>query len=217
MGCGDSKGLTAKETTINNKTVQQNLSKNEKSEFEDKRSIKNNNVLTENNIAKDDENNLYKDKINLIYYSDESKDYIYDIFGENFVKNNKDNVDLLIDGCKQKELFNECILFNGETKITIIIKNKLTNLSSMFEGCYTLKDYSELKYLDVSQANDFSSMFASCTQITDFNFLKNWNVSKSKTFFKMFNFCQSLIDIKGLENWDVSNCENFNEMFYGCK
>ena len=40
MGCGDSKGLTAKETTINNKTVQQNLSKNEKSKFEDKKSIK---------------------------------------------------------------------------------------------------------------------------------------------------------------------------------
>ena len=58
----------------------------------------------------------------MVYYSDESKGYIYDIFGENFVKNNKDNVDLLINGCKQKELFNECILVNGETKITIIIK-----------------------------------------------------------------------------------------------
>ena len=28
MGCGDSKGFTAKETTINNKTAQQKLSKN---------------------------------------------------------------------------------------------------------------------------------------------------------------------------------------------
>ena len=89
MGCSDSKGLTARETTINNKTVQQNLSKYEESKVVQKNSTKNNAILTENNIIKDDtnkehKNNEYKDKINLIYYANFNA--IFDIFGEMFVK-----------------------------------------------------------------------------------------------------------------------------------
>ena len=45
MGCSDSKGLTARETTINNKTAQQNLSKYEDSKVDQKNSTKNNSIF----------------------------------------------------------------------------------------------------------------------------------------------------------------------------
>ena len=218
MGCGDSKGLTAQETTINNKNAKQNSSKNDESKVKLKNATKNNIILTENNTTKDDinkdiGNNEYKDKINLIYYADYQA--VYPIFGENFVKNNKDNIDLIING-KQNELVNKYLLTKGENIITLVIKNKLTDLSHMFYGIKFVKNFSELKYLDVSQTEKFSEMFSGCMQLTDINFISNWKVTNSKFFCKMFYFCQSLIDIKALENWDVSNCENFFCMFYKC-
>ena len=143
MGCSDSKGLKARETIINNKNAQQNLSKYEESKVEQKNSTKNNVILTENNIIKDDtnkehKNNKYKDKINLIYYANFNA--IFDIFGEMFVKNNKDNIYLIING-QQNELVNKFRLNQRVNNITIVIKNKLTNLSKMFNGFNLLIDF----------------------------------------------------------------------------
>ena len=220
MGCGDSKGLTAKETPIKNKTSEQNLAKKEESKVGEKNSTKNNNIIsTENNIKKEEsrkvhENKEYRDKINLIYYANYRA--YYPIFGDNFVKENKDNIDLLVNG-KKNELADKCLLIKGENIITTVTKNKLTDLSCMFKNCQYLKDFSELKYLDVSQSNKFSEMFSGCVQLTDVNFLQNWNVSNSNSFRFMFYYCKSLKDIKGLENWDVSNSKGFYGMFYGCE
>ena len=144
MGCGDSKGLTAKEITINNsdnhekrvqsvqnKITPQNLSKNAESKVEEKKLKKNTIILTENNNSKNDinkvhENNEHKDKINLIYFSNFNSLMI--LFGKEFVKNNIDNIDLIING-KESKLVDRCISNKGNNIITMIIKNQLTDLS----------------------------------------------------------------------------------------
>ena len=87
----------------------------------------------------------YKNIINLIYetkYQD-----IINILGQKFIKNNKYNIELVINGIK-KELDYKYKLKKGENKITIIIKNKIINLEDMFYECKTLKNIEELKYLD---------------------------------------------------------------------
>ena len=109
----------------------------------------------------------------------------YNIFGEIFVLNNRNNIDLIING-KGHKLVSNYELKRGENNITMVIKNKLINLSHMFTGCDTLKDIKELKHLDISNAKDFSSMF--------------WG-------------CLSLSDITPLEDWDVSNIINFSNIF----
>ena len=76
------------------------------------------------------------------------------IFGKNFADNNKDNIDLIVNG-KHYKLADKPILEEGDNIVTIVIKNKLTDLSGMFYGCYYLKDFSELKYLDVSHTKIF--------------------------------------------------------------
>ena len=53
----------------------------------------------------------YKDEINLIYYTE--KDGIENIFGKKFVENNKNNIELIINGIKNN-LVNEYELKNGE-------------------------------------------------------------------------------------------------------
>ena len=151
--------------------------------------------------------------INLIYetkYQD-----IIKIFGENFIKNNKYNIELVINGIK-KELDYKYKLKAGENKITIIIKNKITNLEDMFYECKTLKNIDELKYLDTTEINNFSGMFFECSLLKDIKSLENWNVSNGKNFSFMFKGCSSLLDIKPLKGWDVSNGNNFMFMFSKC-
>ena len=190
MGCGDSKGLTAKETTINNKIAERNIAKKEESKVGVKKLNEENEILPENNDKKDIqnktyENNEYKDKINLIYFS--YFNVIAQLFGENFVKNNKDNIYLIING-KQSELIYKCNLNKGNNTVTIVIKNKLTDLSHMLENYSNtyLKDISELKYLDVSQTKNFYEMFSGL-KLTDINFLRNWKVSNGIDFGRMFS------------------------------
>ena len=83
----------------------------------------------------------YKNKIGLVYFTE--KEGVENIFGDYFVKNNKNNIDLIINGDKTS-LSNTYFLKKGENYITLIIKNKLTDLSYMFCNCFTLSNIEEL-------------------------------------------------------------------------
>ena len=78
---------------------------------------------------KKEEKFQYKNKIDLMYFTE--KEGVEDIFGFNFVENNKNNIDLIINGDKTN-LSSTYMLKKGENYITLIIKNKLTDLSYMF-------------------------------------------------------------------------------------
>ena len=176
----------------------------------------NNNEKLNNNlkdIIKKFENNNYKNKINLIYSV--KSNAVYNIFGNEFVENNKDNIELIING-KQSKLVSVYELMPGENNITLIIKNNLINLSYMFYWCNSLKSIHELKNLDVSQTKYFEEMFYGCSSINDITSLKNWNVLNSESFAGMFYKCSLLSDISPLKNWNVSNYKNLASMFCGC-
>jgi len=158
-------------------------------------------------------NNKNKNEINIIYEADEEG--FENIFGDEFVKNNRNNIELIINGNKNN-LVEEYKLKKGENKVKIIIKNKITNLEKMFYECKSLKNIEELKYLDTKEIKDFSLMFAQCSLISDIKGLENWNVSNGNDFSCMFYECSSLSDIKVLQNWNVSNGNDFSSMFEGC-
>ena len=155
----------------------------------------------------------YKTKIEVIYYIEE--DGINNIFGEKFVENNKNKIELIINGQKN-ELLQKYKLKKGENNIQIIIKNKINDLEGMFKHCNTLKKIEGLKNLDTEEIKNFSYMFYECSSLSDINGLENWNVSNGINFSYMFYKCSSLKDINGLENWNVSNGINFSYMFYEC-
>ena len=155
----------------------------------------------------------YKRNINLIYETD--KDNIENIFGEKFVINNKNNIELIINGTKS-ELISKYKLKKGVNNIEIIIKNDLTNLEYMFYKCNKLKNIDELKYLNTEKVTNFSNMFNLCSILSNIKVLENWNVSNGKDFSNMFIKC-NISDLKGLEKWKVSNGNNFSGIFRGCK
>ena len=76
-----------------------------------------------------------REQIKLKY---ECKGGYQQIFGESFVKENKENMELIING-EKKDLICWCELEEGDNNITLIIKKKITNLSHMFDKCESLK------------------------------------------------------------------------------
>ena len=158
-------------------------------------------------------NNKYKNEINIIYETD--KEGNENIFGDKFVENNKNNIDLIINGIKNY-LMSKRKLKKGENKIKIIIKKKITNLEYMFYDCKSLKNIKELEYLNTKNINNFEGMFYRCSSLSDIKGIENWNVSKGNNFSYMFCECSSLSNIKGLKNWDVTYGSNFQAIFTRC-
>ena len=151
--------------------------------------------------------------INLIYYKENGG--WSNIFGFEFVKNNKDNITLIING-EKSELVEKFNLKMGRNNFQMILDNPLKNLKSMFAMVTSLENMEGLKYLNTERVTDFSYMFANCQTLKDITPLKNWNVSKGNNFEGMFLGCTFLSDIKPLENWNVSNIFNFSSMFIFC-
>ena len=180
-------------------------------------------------IIKDikDKLNYKRQIINLIYDTNsDDKSFSFDdsesenfdgknIFGKQFVENNKNNIELIIDD-KKYELMERYDLKTGIINVQMIILNKLTNLKCMFKNCKTLINIDDLELLDTSEVTDFSFIFYGCYSLKNINALKNWDVSNGKDFSLMFVGCSSLTSLRALKNWNVSNGINFKNMFCGC-
>ena len=135
------------------------------------------------NIKNKERKNEYKNKINLIYYA-KSKGR-YNILGKDFVFYNKKNIELILNG-KKEELNVFALLEEGDNNITLNIKNKITHFEHFFSKCVSLKDITELRYLDISEATNFGYMFYECSSLSDIKSLQNWNVSNGNNFGCMF-------------------------------
>ena len=93
------------------------------------------------------------------------------IFGNKFVENNKNNIELIINN-EKTNLIEKYKLKKGENKVQILIKGKITNLEDMFKGCKYLKNIKELNNLDTKDINNFSCMFEGCSSLQNLNGFK---------------------------------------------
>ena len=110
--------------------------------------------------------------------------------------------------------------FDGCTNLTQIegIENlnteKVTNMGSMFSGCYVLNP------LDVSNFNtqnveNMSDMFVSCMDLKSLN-VSNFDTQKVKDMNDMFYHCPSLTSLD-VSNFDTQNVEDMSYMFSSCE
>ena len=104
----------------------------------------------------------YIDNLNLmnIIYKFNSWKYSIRLFGEKFVKNNINNCYLLIGNNKIKLseylVLNEKQLKKNKIKIKLIEKKKITDMSYMFSGCESLKEFPDISQWDNKDVSDLS-------------------------------------------------------------
>ena len=108
------------------------------------------------------------------------------------------------------EWFNECYSLTEIEGIENLNTEEVTNMGSMFAGCY------DLTPLDVSNFNtqnveNMSDMFVSCTNLKSLN-VSNFDTQKVKDMSNMFYNCYRLTSLD-VSNFNTQKVENMHGMF----
>ena len=108
------------------------------------------------------------------------------------------------------EWFDMCTSLTEIEGIENLNTEKVTNMGSMFSGCYVLNP------LDVSNFNtqnveDMSDMFVSCMDLKSLN-VSNFDTQKVKDMSKMFYNCYRLTSLD-VSNFNTQKVENMSGMF----
>ena len=109
--------------------------------------------------------------------------------------------------------FADCFYLTEIEGIENLNTEKVTNMGSMFSGCYALTS------LDVSNFNtqnveDMSIMFESCSALSSLD-LSKFNTANVKNMEDMFKKCQKL-SLLDLSNFNTERVKNMSSMFSGC-
>ena len=110
--------------------------------------------------------------------------------------------------------FDMCTSLTEIEGIENLNTEKVTNMGSMFSGCYVLNP------LDVSNFNtqnveDMSEMFVSCMNLKSLN-VSNFDTQKVKDMSKMFYNCYRLASLD-VSNFNTQKVDNMRGMFSNCK
>ena len=166
-----------------------------------------------------------EDCLKIIYKFNNIKRKEFKILGNFFVENNKDNIDLIING----KVFglDENLKINNHS-VEIILRQKMdkdkkkfiNNMSCMFCDCEANEiEFSEVKnakLLDLSQVTDISKMFKNCSNLDkiDLKFLENSRQVIRIDY--LFSNCKNLKDVFHIDSLDTKSVINMYRVFNGC-
>ena len=158
----------------------------------------------------------------IIYNIEKDKKDIQ-LFGSEFVSNNKNNCYLLIDGKKHELCFELELEENKKEKNELIVKliesKSITNMSNMF---YSQRVYSSLKSLpDISEwntenINNIRGIFNGCSSLISLPDISKWDTENITDMKYIFCECSSLISLPDISKWDTKNVTDMHSMFKGC-
>ena len=126
---------------------------------------------------------------NIIYNINKENNNEINIFGYDFVKNNKNKCKMIID--------------NNEYEITE--KYKIENYNNN-------KLYIKLKGID--NVTDMSYMFSGCELLSSLPDISKWNTNNVTNMECMFNGCLSLSLLPDISKWNTNNVTNMDAYHY---
>jgi surface protein len=150
----------------------------------------------------------------------------YEIMNYNYTQiiNNTDGIEvnkdieskikILNSGREEKLILTKKFDKIGMNIIYFSIKEKLNDLSFLFNNCSTLKSIDFISF-ETDKVTNMRGMFQSCQKLEDLN-LTNFNTSKVTNMFRMFKCCNKLKQIRGINNFVTSQVTNMKEMFQSC-
>ena len=112
------------------------------------------------------------------------------------------------------EWFNRCYNLTEIEGIENLNTEEVTNMGSMFSGCYDLTQL-DLSNFDTQNVENMSDMFVSCMDLKSLN-VSNFDTQKVKDMSRMFYNCNSLTSLD-VSNFNTQKVENMRGMFSNCK
>ena len=151
-----------------------------------------------------------------------------EIFGEEFVNNNKENCFLIINK-KILELSNFIDLYDifdnilPQSPINLNIKlierkyKLMTDLSYMFDGISTLSSKSKIGDFNSAHITKMNHMFNDCLSLTELPDISKWNMKNVNDISYMFQNCQMLKYLPDISKWNVKKDIKIEGAFINCK
>ena len=112
------------------------------------------------------------------------------------------------------EWFDLCTSLTEIEGIENLNTEEVTNMGSMFSGCYDLTQL-DLSNFDTQNVENMSDMFVSCLNLKSLD-VSNFDTQKVKDMNDMFYHCPSLTSLD-VSNFDTQNVENMSYMFSSCE
>ena len=144
------------------------------------------------------------------------------LFGENFVKNNKNRCNIIIAGKEYEiisiidvgKLENYGINKEDEAFEVILKGEEIKDISYMFKGSENLIK-ADLSSFNTQNVIDMRDMFDGCTNLIKAD-LSSFNTQNVIDMRCMFNFCQNLVKVD-ISSFNTQNVTDMRCMFNFCK
>ena len=145
------------------------------------------------------------------------------LFGEEFVKNNKNNCVIIING-KIQELceyidIDENLRKRKYLEIQLKEVKTITNMSHMFcrgveeiDGMF-VTSIPDISKWDTSNVFDMSYLFCCCENLKFLPDISSWNTTNVKKMSNMISYCGKLESLPDISKWDTRNVIDMSHMF----
>ena len=149
-------------------------------------------------FKKEDKDNNCIYKINLKYKikKKEKSDNLINIFGFDFVKENRDKCTMIIEG-KEYKLEEKLNISDFDKEILVIIlkiNNNLKSINDFFHNCSSLIYISDsLSDIDTSNMKNFNYIFCGCSSLKSLPDISKWNMKSTEKINFIFSNCSSLL------------------------
>ena len=154
-------------------------------------------------------------------YQIKNEDEEIKIFGDEFVKNNKDNFHIILDDMEYKLINSLNKSDVGKSNKTFRIKLKeietATNLNYIFNDCSNLISVQNFSNWNMNNITKMKAAFSGCSSLVNLSDISKWKMSNVTDISSMFNGCTSLTVMPDISIWDTQNMTNMKELFCRCK
>ena len=159
-----------------------------------------------------------KDKSEVLYVSEDLSDRL-------LLSGNYSNLvsleSIIVKGISDKisdlsSMFSNCNSLKYILGLHSWDSSNLKSIKGMFFNCYSLNDISFLDDLNVSNVKSMGGLFQNCILLSDISPLESWDVSNVENMHGTFALCENLTSLKGLKSWNVGNVKTMESMFHGC-
>ena len=181
--------------------------------FKNKKLIKNIDEFLNENLK-----NKFKKLIDIIYNAKYEMSITYkndekiNLFGEVFIKNNKDNCFLLYND----KIIELCEVYNFNKKeksitVKLVEEKEIENMSYMFFNCLSLLSVDMTKW-NLDKVLNVNYMFLGCSSLYNLCGISKWDTTKVNSMDYMFLGCQKLKPFPNISKNNVKNEQKKNEM-----
>jgi len=198
---------------LNNEDIITTPTTNSENSSRDKNNEENKNEIKEEKI----------DEITIKYKINEDNKNNVKIFGDLFVRNNKNNCEIICENKSYEltDIFNAENYSKSQNEQLLEIKlkgiSKIIDMSHIFDDCYSLNSLPNISKLDTSSITNMSYIFSGCESLVYLPDISNWDTSSVTDISYMFNKCEKLRSLPDISKWNIKNVKDMSYMFNGCK